>query len=463
MSFTAAIIGRPNVGKSTFFNRLVGKRLAIVSDTPGVTRDRREGNARVADLEFRIVDTAGFEDARDGELASRIQQQTERAVGAADVALFLIDARAGLTPIDEVLAAVLRRSAVPVILIANKCEGRAGQPGLLEAFRLGLGEPIPFSAAHGEGMGDLYDALREIADREPVADVPADDSGSDVEGTNGVTDAGDAGAPLQLAVVGRPNVGKSTLVNRLIGDERLVTGPEAGITRDAISIDWLHDGRRLRLIDTAGLRRRARINDALEELSVQDTLRAIRFAHVVAVVVDAVQGIEKQDLTIARMIAEEGRAPLLVANKWDLVADKDAIRRQLLEQAEASLPQLRGLRLVPLSALTGRGVERLLPAAVAVYDVWNSQIATSPLNRWLAVMLERHPPPAVEGRRLRLRYVTQTRSRPPTFVLFANRPAAIPESYIRYLANGLREAFDLDGIPLRLTLRGSRNPYVDGS
>jgi ribosome-associated GTPase EngA len=449
MSFTAVIIGRPNVGKSTFFNRLVGKRLAIVSDTPGVTRDRREGDARVGDLEFRIIDTAGFEDAHADNLALRMQQQTERALEAAEVALFLIDARAGLTPIDAVLAAILRRSTTPVILIANKCEGRAGEPGLLDAFRLGLGEPIPFSAAHGEGMADLYDALREIADQRPPVETLA-------------ADEADPAAPLQLAIVGRPNVGKSTLVNRLVGDERQVTGPEAGITRDAIGIDWTHDGRRLRLIDTAGLRRRARVADALEELSVQDTLRAIRFAHVVGIVIDATQGLEKQDLTIARMVAEEGRAPLLVANKWDLVEDRDALRRRLLEQAETSLPQVRGLRLVPLSALTGKGVGSLLPEAIAIYDVWNRQVSTGQLNRWLAVMLERHPPPAVEGRRLRMRYVTQTRIRPPTFVIFGNRPTAVPESYLRYLVNGLRDAFGLDGVPIRLSMRGSRNPYVEG-
>lgn len=451
MSLSVVIIGRPNVGKSTLFNRLVGKRLAIVSDTPGVTRDRREGDAHLADLDFRIIDTAGYEDARGGDLSSRIQIQTERALAAADLALFLIDARVGLTPIDEALATILRRSEKPVVLVANKCEGRAGEPGLLEAFRLGLGQPIPFSAAHGEGLADLYEALQPIADHhQRLAD----------EAAAAGDDAAEATQALQLAVVGRPNVGKSTLINRLIGDERLITGPEAGITRDAIRLDWTFEGRPLRLIDTAGMRRRARITDELEGLSVQDTLRAIRYAHVVALVIDGTQGLEKQDLTIARLIADEGRAPLLVANKWDLVTDADATRRQLLEQAEVSLPQVRGLRLIPLSGLTGKGVDRLLPATITIFEVWNKQVATGPLNRWLATMLERHPPPAVDGRRLRLRYVTQSRTRPPTFVLFANRPTAVPESYLRYLANGLRDAFAFDGIPLRLSLRGSRNPYA---
>ncbi len=451
MSLSVVIIGRPNVGKSTLFNRLVGKRLAIVSDTPGVTRDRREGDAHLADLYFRIIDTAGYEDARGGDLSSRIQIQTERALAAADLALFLIDARVGLTPIDEALATILRRSEKPVVLVANKCEGRAGEPGLLEAFRLGLGQPIPFSAAHGEGLADLYEALQPIADHHQRLAHEAAAAGDD---------AAEATQALQLAVVGRPNVGKSTLINRLIGDERLITGPEAGITRDAIRLDWTFEGRPLRLIDTAGMRRRARITDELEGLSVQDTLRAIRYAHVVALVIDGTQGLEKQDLTIARLIADEGRAPLLVANKWDLVTDADATRRQLLEQAEVSLPQVRGLRLIPLSGLTGKGVDRLLPATITIFEVWNKQVATGPLNRWLATMLERHPPPAVDGRRLRLRYVTQSRTRPPTFVLFANRPTAVPESYLRYLANGLRDAFAFDGIPLRLSLRGSRNPYA---
>jgi GTP-binding protein len=448
MALTAAIIGRPNVGKSTLFNRLTGKRLAIVDDRPGVTRDRREGEARLADLTFRIVDTAGFEDARGDDLAARIQAQTERALADADLALFLVDARDGLTPMDEVLARLLRGAGKPVVVIANKCEGRAGTHGLLEAYRLGLGEPVAFSAAHGEGLGELYDALRPAVDAAAAAEAAQ-------AGTAAAADV------LQLAVVGRPNVGKSTLINRLIGDDRLITGPEAGITRDAIAVAWQHAGRPLKLVDTAGLRRRARVDDALESLSVQDTLRSIRYANVVAVVIDATQPMEKQDLTIARMVADEGRAALLVANKWDLVDDPAAVRGRLADRLAASLPQLRGLQPLPLSARTGEGLDRLLPAAVAVYDTWNRTIPTGPLNRWLAEMVDRHPPPAVDGRALRLRYVTQTKSRPPTFIVFANRPDAVPEAYVRYLAGGLRDAFRLPGIPLRLSFRRTRNPYAD--
>jgi GTP-binding protein len=458
MALTLAILGRPNVGKSTLFNRLVGKRVAIVDDRPGVTRDRREGEAKLADLSFRVIDTAGFEDARGDDLAARIQAQTERALGEADLALLLIDARAGLTPMDEALARAVRASNKPVVLIANKCEGRAGSGGLLEAFRLGLGEPIALSAEHGEGMGELYDALRPVVDAGTVSSEPEVEVGEEA-----ITETGeDAPAgTLQLAIVGRPNVGKSTLINRLIGAERLITGPEAGITRDAIAIAWEHAGRSVRLIDTAGLRRRARVDDALEVLSVQDTLRAIRYANVVALVIDATEGLERQDLTIARMIGEEGRAPLLVGNKADLVADAPAVRRRLADRIETSLPQLRGLAMILLSAKTGRNMDALLPAAFAVYDIWNRQVPTAPLNRWLAEMLARTPPPMVDGRPLRIRYVTQTKARPPTFLFFANRPDALPEAYQRYLAGGLRETFGLQGVPLRLTFRRSRNPYAD--
>ncbi len=455
MVLTVAILGRPNVGKSTLFNRLVGKRLAIVDDRPGVTRDRREGEARLADLGFRIIDTAGFEDARGDDLAARIQAQTERALDEADLALLLIDARAGVMPMDETLARFVRASHKPVVLIANKCEGRAGTGGLLEAFRLGLGEPVAISAEHGEGMGELYEVLRPVVDAASASEAAAEDVG-DAE-----AEAADGAGILQLAVVGRPNVGKSTLINRLIGSERLITGPEAGITRDAIAVGWEHGGRPVRLIDTAGMRRRARIDDALEGLSVQDTLRAIRYANVVALVIDATEGLERQDLTIARMIGEEGRAPLLVGNKADLVADAPAVRRRLAARIEASLPQLRGLATILLSAKTGRNVDGLLPAAFAVYDIWNRQVATGPLNRWLAGMIERHPPPMVDGRPLRIRYVTQIKARPPTFLFFANRPDALPDAYRRYLTGGLREAFGLEGVPLRLSFRkGGSNPYA---
>ncbi|MFO1128465.1 MAG: ribosome biogenesis GTPase Der [Rhodospirillales bacterium] len=446
MGLTVAILGRPNVGKSTLFNRLVGKRLAIVDDRPGVTRDRREGEAKLADLTFDVVDTAGFEDARGDELAARIQAQTERALAGADLALLLIDARAGITPMDEALARIVRASGQRVILIANKCEGRAGTGGLLEAFKLGLGEPVALSAEHGEGLAELYEALRPQVDAAAAAnEATAEDADT---------------STLQLAVVGRPNVGKSTLINRLIGAERLITGPEAGITRDAIAVAWEHDGRPVRLVDTAGMRRRARVDDALEVLSVQDTLRAVRFANVVALVIDATEGLERQDLSIARMIGEEGRAPLLVANKADLVTDVAQLRRRLAERIETSLPQLRGLSTVLLSAKTGRHVDRLLPAAFAAYDIWNRQLGTGPLNRWLADAIARNPPPMADGRPLRIRYVTQTKARPPTFLFFANRPEALPDAYQRYLAGGLRDTFGLAGVPLRLSFRRSRNPYA---
>lgn len=491
MSLTVAIIGRPNVGKSTLFNRLVGKRLALVDDTPGVTRDRREGEARLGDLCFRVVDTAGFEDARGQHLATRIQAQTARALELADIALFVIDAREGLTPLDRELAGLLRRADRPMVLVANKCEGRAGEAGLADAFALGLGEPLPLSAEHGEGMALLYDVLRpfvDAADEASEADAPVSAPVSapeepkmpDTETVDTETTApearkraasGDApGAserdahrtlmPLQLAVIGRPNVGKSTLINRLIGDERLITGPEAGITRDAIAVDWQFRGRTLRLFDTAGLRKRARVDDRLERLAGADTLRSVRFAHVAVIVIDATAGLEKQDLTIADLVATEGRAPLLVANKWDLVADRKAAMDAILGRLEQSLPQLRGLRVVPLSALSGDGLSHLLPAVLEVHGLWNRQLPTPKLNRWLAEMTARQAPPSVQGRPLKLRYMAQIKSRPPTFVVFANRPQEVPEAYLRYLANGLRESFGLIGIPLRFTLRRSKNPYA---
>ena len=454
MTVTVAIVGRPNVGKSTLFNRLAGRRLAIVDDTPGVTRDRREGDARLGDLHFRIVDTAGFEDARGGDLAARIQAQTTRALNGADAALLLIDAREGVTPFDRELASMLRRASLPVVLLANKCEGRAGEAGLADAHRLGLGEPIPLSAEHGEGLGLLYDAIRPFVDAEREQPEPppalAPRHGADTAEP----------APLQLAIIGRPNVGKSTLINRLIGDERLVTGPEAGITRDAIAVDWTFRERSLRLFDTAGLRRRARIDDKLEELAGADTLRAIRFAQVVVIVIDATAGLEKQDLTIADLVIEEGRAPVLALNKWDRVVDRKATKDAVASRLEQSLPQVRGLRVVPVSALSGEGVDTLLPAVLQIYAIWNRQLSTPRLNRWLADMTSRQAPPSARGRPVKIRYVAQTKTRPPTFVLFANRPREVPESYVRYLANGLRDSFDLGGVPLRFLLRRSRNPYA---
>lgn len=447
---TVAIIGRPNVGKSTLFNRLVGRRMAIVSDTPGVTRDRREGEARLGGLRFTVIDTAGLDDVPSSELETAMQAQTERALEEADVALLLIDARSGLTPLDSHFANLLRRRATPVILVANKCEGRGGAGGLMDAFALGLGEPVALSAEHGEGMGELFDALASHAE---AAAGRAGEQQMDGE-------AEDEAAPLQLAVVGRPNVGKSTLVNRLLGEERLVTSPEAGTTRDAIAVSWTYQGQQVRLIDTAGLRRKARVREALEDASVADALRAIRFAHVVVLVLDATQGLEKQDLTIARMIAEEGRAPVLAINKWDLVGHHAEALAAVRDRLETSLPQVRGIRFVTLSALTGRGVARLLPEVLDAYRKWNLRIGTGPLNRWLQEMTDRHPPPLAQGRRIKIRYATQAKARPPTFILFASRPEDLPEDYLRYLAGGLREHFDLAGIPVRLLLRKGKNPYA---
>jgi GTP-binding protein len=444
MGLKVAIVGRPNVGKSTLFNRLVGQKLALVDDTPGVTRDRREGEAALGDLRFRVIDTAGLDEADEGSLGARMQAQTTRALADADVALFVVDARDGITPLDRHFAELLRRGAAPVVLVANKAEGRGGGSGAYEAFALGLGEPIAISAEHGDGMAELYAALAPFADQAAAG-------------------AGEAAAterPLQLAVIGRPNVGKSTLVNRLLGEDRLLTGPEAGITRDAIATRWNWHGRAVRLIDTAGLRRHAKVEEKLEKLSVADTLRAIRFAEVVVLVIDATQMLEKQDLTIAHMVEEEGRALVIAVNKWDLVEDKSAALRRLQDRLETSLPQLHGVRFVLLAALTGAGMAKLMPAVMSTHEAWNRRISTPRLNRWLRVVQERHPPPLVKGRRLKLRYMTQANIRPPTFALFAATPAALPDSYRRYLVNQLREDFDLPGVPIRIMLRKGENPYA---
>ena len=443
MAFTVAIIGRPNVGKSTLFNRLVGKRQALVDDTPGLTRDRREGQARLGGLEFRVLDTAGLEEGGDESLQARMQAQTEAALGEADLALLLFDARVGVTPADAHFAAWLRRRGRPAVLVANKCEGAAGAAGLAEAFELGLGEPLALSAEHGEGLVELHDAI--------LGHMPemAEDGEDRADG------------PLRLAILGRPNAGKSTLVNRLLGAERMITGPEPGITRDAIAIPWRWRGRAILLHDTAGLRRRARVADRLEKLSANDALRAMGFADVVVLMSDAAAPLERQDLGIARQVADEGRALVVALSKWDAVADRRQAMAEAKRTVEESLPQLKGVPLVAVSGLTGAGVERLMQAVVEVYERWQRRVPTAALNRWLAEAVARHPPPSAPGgRRLRLRYMTQSKGRPPTFVLFANRPDALTEAYRRYLQNGLREAFGLDGVPIRIHCRKGDNPYA---
>jgi GTPase len=446
MTFTVAIVGRPNVGKSTLFNRLVGKRLALVDDLPGVTRDRREGRARLGDLDFTVIDTAGLEDAAPESLTGRMQEQTEAAIAAADAVLFLIDARAGAVPADRAFANLVRKSGKPAIVVANKSEGRAGAAGALEAYELGLGEPVAISAEHGEGLADLYDALREAlpaATAEPAVD---DEAAPD--------------APIRIAVVGRPNSGKSTLINRLLGEERLLTGPEAGITRDAIAVDVTWQDRRFRIHDTAGMRRRSRIEEKLEKLSVADALNAIRFAEVVILLMDAEKPFEEQDLRIADLVEREGRALVIGMNKWDLVAPEPGAIKQLREETDHCLPQVKGVPAVAVSGLTGEGLDRLMQAVVDIHAVWNRRVGTSALNRWLADVISAHPPPAVSGRRIRLDYVTQPKARPPSFVLFMSRSDALPDAYRRYLVNSLRDAFDLPGTPIRLTLREKKNPYA---
>jgi GTPase len=451
-----AIVGRPNVGKSTLFNRLVGKRRAIVDDTPGVTRDVREAPATLGDLAFTLLDTAGWETAGGEALEARMRRFTERAIDSADVVLFLIDARAGIVPLDESFAGWLRKRAGKVIVVANKCEGRAGQQGLAEAHGLGLGEPIPVSAEHGEGLSDLHEALgRHI---EPMADDDEDDETADEE-----SDEEAAKRPLLLAIVGRPNVGKSTLLNRLVGEERVLTGPEAGITRDAIRVEWQWRGRPVRLVDTAGMRRRSRIDAKLEAASVADTLDTIRLADVVVVVLDAADMADKQDLTIAGRVIDEGRALVIAVNKTDLLADDRSTAtkawRKLTDRLEASFAQVKDLPIVGLSALNGRGIERLMPAVFATYDVWNKRIPTPKLNRWLREMETLHPPPLAKGRRIRLRFMTQIKRRPPTFVLSVSQPEELGDDYLRFLINRLRDDFGLPGVPIRLSMRKPKNPY----
>src|SRR5215468_10326269 len=452
MSFTVAIVGRPNVGKSTLFNRLVGKRLALVDDRPGVTRDRREGRAKLGDLTFTVIDTAGLEEAARESLTGRMQEQTEAAIAAADAVLFLIDARAGTTPSDRAFADLVRRSGKPAVVVANKSEGRAAEAGVLEAYEIGLGEPVAISAEHGEGLADLYAALRAAL---PDATAPATERPpAEVEATDA------DGKPIRIAVVGRPNSGKSTLVNRLLGEERLLTGPEAGITRDAIAVDLTWRDHRFRVHDTAGLRRRARIEEKLEKLSVADALNAVRFAEVVVLLMDAQHPFEEQDLRIADLIEREGRALVVGMNKSDLVERRPGAIKALREETDHWLPQVKGVPVVAVSGLTGAGLDRLMQAVVDAHAVWNRRVGTSALNRWLAEVAASHPPPAVSGRRIRLDYVTQPKSRPPTFVLFTSRADALPDAYRRYLVNSLRETFDLPGTPIRLMLREKKNPYA---
>jgi GTP-binding protein len=440
---TVVIAGRPNVGKSTLFNRLAGKRAALVSDVPGVTRDRKEAEALLRGRTVRLLDTAGLEEAAPETMAGRMRASSAAAVDEADLVLFVIDARAGVTPADQHFGRWLRRQGKPVLLVANKAEGRAGTAAAMDAYTLGLGEPLAVSAEHGEGIADL---MFEVAERLPPENAPADDT---------------AARPLKLAIVGRPNAGKSTLVNRLIGAERMITGPEPGLTRDAVAMRIADAEGEIELVDTAGLRRRARIEAALEKMSVSAAIEALKMAEVVALAVDATEGIHDQDLQIAKLIEREGRAAVVVLNKWDAVTDRIAARRAVADRLQTSLAQSRGIETVALSALTGAGMERLLPAVRRAHAVWNTRVPTGELNRWFEAALERHPPPLVDGRRLKLRYITQAKARPPTFVVFGTRAEQMPEDYQRYLVNGLRESFGLPGTPIRVQLRGTKNPYAD--
>ena len=443
---TVAIVGRPNVGKSTLFNRLVGKRLALVDDRPGVTRDRREGEGKLFDLSFRVIDTAGFEDEDPETLPGRMRQQTEAAVRDADAALFMVDAREGVTPLDEEIGRWLRAETTPVVVVANKAEGRAGQEGAYDAYRLGLGDPVTISAEHGEGVADLFEALRPHVEHEHFRGDDED------EGEH----------PLQLAIVGRPNAGKSTLVNRMLGEERMITGPEAGITRDSISLDWEWKGRAVRLVDTAGLRKRAKVEDKLERLSAADTKRAIDYAEVVVLLLDATRGLESQDLRIAAQVIEEGRALIIALNKWDVAEHASSLFNGVKAALAEGLAQLRDVPLLTVSAKTGKGIETVLDVAFDLREAWARRIPTGELNRWFEDVVEANPPPAPKGQRIKLRYITQVKTRPPTFVVFGNRTEELPESYRRYLLNAMRRDLKLGPVPLRLDFRGRGNPFDKG-
>jgi GTP-binding protein len=479
MTVTVAIVGRPNVGKSTLFNRLVGRKIALVDDTPGVTRDRREAEGHIADLSFRVLDTAGYEDVKDGSLEDRMRQQTELAIREADVILFMIDARAGVMPLDQRFAQVLRKAGKDVHLVGNKAESKSAEHGLVEAFKLGFGEPIALSAEHGLGLSELYsivsaaidtaaekkaaeEAAGAVDDLDHLPEVDVDITPDMLEGEgDDATLRWNPRRYLNVAIVGRPNAGKSTLVNRMVGEDRVLVGPEAGITRDSILVPWEWEGRTINLVDTAGIRRRSRVTEKLEQLAVGDSLRSIQYAEVVVLLLDATIPFEKQDLALADLVEREGRAMVIALNKWDLIEDKNAKLAELRLECERLLPQVRGIPLVTLSGLTGRNIDKLMQAIFEVERTWNSHVSTSRLNRWLAAMTESHPPPAVSGRRLKMRYMTQAKTRPPSFIIFASRPEAVPMSYQRYLTNGLRESFDMPGTPIRLWLRGGKNPYAD--
>ena len=443
--FTVALVGRPNVGKSTLFNRLCGKRMAIVHDMPGVTRDMKEAFGQLGDIPLRLMDTAGLEEKTTDPLMEGMKAQVLHALEEADVILFMIDARAGVTPLDQTFASLLRKAKKPALLLANKCEGKGKEEGLAEAWGLGFGEPFPLSAEHAQGMDSLYEALL------PYYKGPLGEEEEELEPLE---------VPLQLAIVGRPNVGKSTLVNQLIGHERVLTGPEAGVTRDAIAIDWEYKEQTLRLIDTAGMRKRANVTEKLEWLATSESRSAVQYAHVVILVVDATQPLEKQDLHIASQVIDEGRCLVLALNKWDLISNKQELLGDLNARLTTALPQVKGIPMIPISAITGKNKEKLLDAVLDIYALWNQRISTSKLNRYLEGLVAHHPPPLVAGRRIKIKYLTQIKTRPPTFVLFCSKSQELPDFYMRYVTNGIRETFHLEGVPMRLFVRSSKNPYA---